>query len=196
MSPKGERKAYKMAGAFQGPRIYTGWGFRGTWRGDPAQRPSEEPIPLDQVPESRPWHQVRRQIFGEAFSREGGRCYWCGRQVHTHERRAPWHPLRPDHATLDHLLPQSKGGLDTLSNVVLACNACNHERGDMSAKAFASRRRRSHPHNAARLPNDPIASLRAAAAEARRAETQSGSVHEGAAPQGGETPNNSPINSS
>jgi 5-methylcytosine-specific restriction endonuclease McrA len=39
-------------------------------------------------------------------------------------------------ATEDHLVPKSKGGSDLLDNLVLACNECNNQRGDMPAESF------------------------------------------------------------
>ena len=39
-------------------------------------------------------------------------------------------------ATLDHAVPQSRGGLDIASNYRLACVTCNALKGDMSEKDF------------------------------------------------------------
>ena len=59
--------------------------------------------------------------------RDGDGCHWCGRRLRDPEtgRQA-----RPDDATIDHVLPRSRGGGNLLSNLVLACPACNEERGD------------------------------------------------------------------
>lgn len=56
--------------------------------------------------------------------RDGWRCHLCGKQVPDE----PWsgHPLN---ATVDHLLPLSAGGTDTLPNVKLAHFKCNTLRG-------------------------------------------------------------------
>lgn len=32
--------------------------------------------------------------------------------------------------TIDHVIPKSKGGLDILENLVVACLSCNHEKAD------------------------------------------------------------------
>lgn len=66
------------------------------------------------------------------FLRDGYRCRYCGCQV---SRRAVG---KPHHATLDHVIPQSRGGLDTKANLVTACWACNQAKrdalpGDVSA---------------------------------------------------------------
>jgi 5-methylcytosine-specific restriction endonuclease McrA len=123
---------------------YTGWGFQGTWWGDPNLRPDETPrgLTLDDAPEEVAWVHVRRQLFWPIFKRDGGRCHWCGCEVSTH-RKPSWLTLSRTHATLDHIVPVSKGGRDTLGNLVLACNGCNSERGNMSAKTFANRKARS-----------------------------------------------------
>jgi 5-methylcytosine-specific restriction endonuclease McrA len=42
----------------------------------------------------------------------------------------------PDLATLDHVVPRSFGGPLSRDNLVLACSACNNERGTMAADAF------------------------------------------------------------
>lgn len=48
----------------------------------------------------------------------GSQCWWC-------QRALPAKKL-----TLDHLLPQSKGGSHSLENLRLACVPCNSERGN------------------------------------------------------------------
>ena len=48
----------------------------------------------------------------------GSCCWWC-------QRALPAKKL-----TLDHLLPQSKGGSDSLENLRLACVPCNSNRGN------------------------------------------------------------------
>lgn len=45
-------------------------------------------------------------------------CYWCKK------------PLDSTLATLDHLIPLSKGGTNGIDNFVLACENCNQERRD------------------------------------------------------------------
>ena len=34
-----------------------------------------------------------------------------------------------DNLTIDHIVPQSKGGLDTTTNVVCSCHSCNQSKG-------------------------------------------------------------------
>jgi hypothetical protein len=52
----------------------------------------------------------------------GKKCHWCGCDtVLTPEQRA-------DQATIDHVIPEGKGGTNDESNVVSACFACNQRR--------------------------------------------------------------------
>lgn len=68
--------------------------------------------------------EYRRVTLLKAYGRY---CHWCG-------DRLAW----PDYAkgiargpdmTIEHLMPKALGGGDDLSNLRLACRACNVERG-------------------------------------------------------------------
>lgn len=56
---------------------------------------------------------------------QGGRCIYCAR---------PFTEDRP--ATLEHIVPVSKGGGDWKSNVAASCLPCNRERRNGSHEAF------------------------------------------------------------
>ena len=65
----------------------------------------------------------RRQSFAlpthrNIWVREGGRCAYCGCQISLRQ------------VTKEHVHPRSKGGKDTLLNVVAACEACNARKAD------------------------------------------------------------------
>ena len=45
-------------------------------------------------------------------------CYWCDK------------PLTKETATLDHVIPISRGGLNNANNYVIACEPCNSGRGN------------------------------------------------------------------
>ena len=81
----------------------------------------------------------RKKLFEHVFSRDGGRCAYCGV-----EARRPGKGVRraPDIATLDHVVPRSRGGPLRADNLVLACQACNNARGVMDAEAFRALRAR------------------------------------------------------
>lgn len=51
-------------------------------------------------------------------------CFVCGNHV------------KPQHATLEHKTPLSKGGTDDMDNLAISHNACNHRRGDMDIDEF------------------------------------------------------------
>ena len=61
------------------------------------------------LPRLRP---TRREIF----RRDGYRCQYCGREV--------------PNLTVDHVVPQRRGGHDTWQNLVAACPACNVHKGE------------------------------------------------------------------
>ena len=75
----------------------------------------------------------RIRLFEDIYTRDRGRCVYCGNPA-----RRPGRGVKraPDLATLDHVVPRSTGGLLARGNLVLACSACNNERGTMDAEAF------------------------------------------------------------
>ncbi|MBI4306860.1 MAG: HNH endonuclease [Chloroflexi bacterium] len=79
----------------------------------------------------RPLHQ-RRLSRREVFVRDGYRCQYCG--------------VETKHLTLDHVIPRSRGGLQTWTNVVSACTECNHRKaGRTPAEAHMRLLREPHP---------------------------------------------------
>jgi 5-methylcytosine-specific restriction endonuclease McrA len=80
------------------------------------------------------------RLFEAIFVRDRGSCVYCGMPV---LRPGPGLHRASDRATLDHLIPKPQGGALTESNVVLACRACNNERGTLDAEAFRARKRGS-----------------------------------------------------
>lgn len=74
----------------------------------------------------------RRCFSRYILDRDQYRCHYCGR----------------DGATIDHLLPRSKGGRSTPTNCVCACYACNQLKADRTREEFlawlARRPRRRH----------------------------------------------------
>ena len=53
---------------------------------------------------------------------QGNTCCWCGIET-TNE-------LGPRQGTVEHIIPRSKGGTSNISNLRIACAACNSHRGD------------------------------------------------------------------
>lgn len=58
---------------------------------------------------------------------ERGRCHYCGRRVKVRDHRH----RSPNRATVEHIVPRSRGGTDTWTNITLACQACNEAKGNM-----------------------------------------------------------------
>jgi 5-methylcytosine-specific restriction endonuclease McrA len=59
----------------------------------------------------------RRRKF-TLWEKQRGKCFYCKVDISLSD------------ATLDHKLARSKGGENKLSNLVVACRFCNHEKGD------------------------------------------------------------------
>ena len=51
-------------------------------------------------------------------------CHYCHKRIGVEE------------ATWDHVISRGKGGLNHQSNMVIACEPCNHEKGSKSAASF------------------------------------------------------------
>lgn len=60
------------------------------------------------------------------MSRDGANCTICNAPLDRHLR--DWHG--PNYITFDHLIPRSLGGTDVISNLRLAHQHCNNERGN------------------------------------------------------------------
>lgn len=63
----------------------------------------------------------------ELFERDKWRCQLCGCKVHP---CATYHPQR---ATMDHIIPLSRGGGHIWSNLQTACNLCNSKKNSKAA---------------------------------------------------------------
>ena len=61
------------------------------------------------------------------YLRDGLACAYCGDSVEGGAK-----------LTLDHIIPYSKGGSNSPSNLVACCHRCNSARGDRPMRAFAS----------------------------------------------------------
>lgn len=59
-----------------------------------------------------------KKLSAQVIKRDGGVCYYCGTDDPT------------EVMTADHITPRSKGGTDTLDNLVCACRPCNSSKGN------------------------------------------------------------------
>jgi 5-methylcytosine-specific restriction endonuclease McrA len=66
----------------------------------------------------------RRHKRKVVFGRDGNKCFYCPVVL-------PLHDL-----TLDHRIPRSQGGANSVSNLVLACQSCNEKKADSSEFSF------------------------------------------------------------
>lgn len=57
------------------------------------------------------------------FNKTDGRCAYCGKVL-------------SDDATIDHIIPRSKGGGNNLDNLLPSCRSCNTSKGVKSLEEF------------------------------------------------------------
>lgn len=62
------------------------------------------------------------KLRDEAFHRQGGLCWYCGRRMSAASHKGP------NRRTAEHLLAQCDGGQDVAENIVAACYFCNVQR--------------------------------------------------------------------
>ena len=77
------------------------------------------------MPAARSNHQRRKSQKLRIIERDGWTCFYCGREN-----------LRLDEIEIDHKLPVSRGGPNTMDNLVTACRECNQRKGTMTAEEF------------------------------------------------------------
>jgi 5-methylcytosine-specific restriction endonuclease McrA len=58
---------------------------------------------------------IPREIVDAVYARDGGRCVYCGSK---------------EKLQIDHIIPFSKGGADTLENFQILCQKCNLEKSN------------------------------------------------------------------
>ena len=61
------------------------------------------------------------------YQKQQGLCFWCGRKLILPVSGNA--DQRVNTATMDHLIPKSKGGSNRSGNFVVACPGCNRSRG-------------------------------------------------------------------
>lgn len=64
----------------------------------------------------------RKYLRQLAVEHQDNKCVYCGSNMSV--------------ATLEHIIPVSKGGLDTAENCVASCSSCNNERNTANHYAF------------------------------------------------------------
>jgi 5-methylcytosine-specific restriction endonuclease McrA len=72
--------------------------------------------------------------------RDGTNCFYCSVRL-SFPKRSKKRQDQPTDATIDHIIPKAHGGSSGRHNIVLACFACNNERGDKDAAEFLRTKR-------------------------------------------------------
>ena len=70
------------------------------------------------------WKRVRAQAIKQAIDNGVHNCTICGVGLDYEYSR------RPNSAEVDHVIPYSKGGTDTLGNTTVICRWCNQRKGN------------------------------------------------------------------
>ena len=60
----------------------------------------------------------------DIYNKYDGHCAYCGKKIEY------------DDMTIDHIIPQSKGGKDNLENTIPSCQLCNNQKGNRSVEEF------------------------------------------------------------
>lgn len=68
---------------------------------------------------------MNRKVMGIVFSKTNGRCWYCGADI---EPFGNWE--------VDHQHPRSRGGSDSIDNLVPACRKCNSEKSDRTISEY------------------------------------------------------------
>jgi len=75
----------------------------------------------------------KKMIRGRLYRKQKGRCFYCGQFMHEPEKVVEG-DVSNLLATIDHVVPKSKGGGDVLHNMVVACMPCNSKKSDAIIK--------------------------------------------------------------
>ena len=70
------------------------------------------------------WKRIRQQALKQAIDNNVTHCASCGVGLDYEYSR------RPNSAEVDHVIPYSKGGTDTLGNTTVICRWCNQRKGN------------------------------------------------------------------
>lgn len=80
------------------------------------------------------WKKRHRRL--KIWKEQNGRCYLCGDLTWIAETKDVFFKLNLYQfplwkmATIDHIIPLSKGGKHKMANLAVACKQCNSEKGD------------------------------------------------------------------
>ena len=84
-----------------------------------------------------PLYQNKLRSF--IFNRSDGKCVYCGAKA----------------TEIDHAIPRSSGGTNSVHNLVASCRACNQMKSNLTLKAFGKKMNRDYSHlEPKKLPRD------------------------------------------
>ena len=72
-------------------------------------------------------HNIPRALRREIYTRDEERCVYCGFEKGTSPPAGPYVGAK---IGLDHVIPFTRGGEDSLENLVTCCSVCNQIKGD------------------------------------------------------------------
>ena len=98
--------------------------------GPPPTHPTKHPARRTDIGEVPPYHQQKHVLFGQ----QEGRCNGCATEF----------PFRA--FTVDHIVPQSRGGTDHPENLQLLCSHCNSVKGNRPQEYLVARLRELGVH--------------------------------------------------
>ena len=85
---------------------------------------------LSLVPAQTVWQSTRNRKREDLWHAEGCKCHWCGRPTRLCTEDVA------DQATIEHIIPQAKGGTNDPSNLTSACRLCNARRSYEQAQGL------------------------------------------------------------
>lgn len=97
------------------------------WPEGARPKPPPEPDIVIKLDPAESWGQKWRRVLWE----RDPCCCWCGFLF-----------VDPDFATIEHLLPRAYGGTTSMRNCRVACERCNHNRGQWYEKRRLERKPR------------------------------------------------------
>ena len=84
-----------------------------------------------------PLYQNKLRSF--IFSRSNGKCVYCGAKA----------------TEIDHVIPRSSGGTNSIYNLVASCRNCNQMKSNLTLKAFGKKMNKNYSHlEPKKLPKD------------------------------------------
>jgi 5-methylcytosine-specific restriction endonuclease McrA len=72
-----------------------------------------------------------KQWVKRSEEKSQGLCYYCSRQIYLIMASPNDRKQLDDEATIDHVVPRSRGGSSKMENLVFSCLRCNLEKADI-----------------------------------------------------------------